>query len=86
MDTVETKQNRQWVANWKAAAEALDRVKVEELRGLTEEESGRMFEELAFDPDTIWISPERHDASGLVEQQRLFMKSDDHPARNRRRV
>lgn len=77
---------RRWVAGWKDAAKALDRVKTDELRALTDEESARMFEALTIDSDTVWISPDRRDGAGLVEQQRLFMLSNEHPARHQRRL
>lgn len=85
MDNQEAKSSRAWVEGWRHTAVALDRIKIEELRGLTQEQAGRIFADTAFDPDTLWISPERRDSTGLVEQQRLFMRSDEHPTRHRRR-
>ena len=85
MDAQEERQNRAWVAAWREHADALDQIRAEELRALTEEESGRVFADMAADTDTLWLSPERADAAGLIEQQRLFMRSDEHPARHQRR-
>ncbi len=85
MDDSETRQNRAWVAAWRGSAVALDQIKAEDLRALTQEESGRVFADMATDTETIWISPERDAAAGLIEQQRLFMLSNEHPARHRRR-
>lgn len=85
MKPPEDEQNRAWIAQWRRSAAALDQVKREELRTLTEESAGRIFAEMIFDPETMWISPERAAAAGLIEQQRLFMSSHEHPARSRRR-
>jgi hypothetical protein len=51
-----------------------------------QEEAGRMFAAMTGDTDTLWISPERSTAAGMLEQQRLFMSSHEHPARHRRRL
>lgn len=85
MDAREEQQTRAGVELWKRRAVALEEVRKSELRALTEEEAGRIFLSMDFDPETIWISPERSTAAGMVEQQRLFMLSDEHPARHRRR-
>ncbi len=81
----EEHQTRAWVDGWRESGVALDQVRIQELRALTEDESGRLFASMSIDTDTLWISPERRTAAGLVEQQRLFMLSDEHPTRHRRR-
>jgi hypothetical protein len=43
VDDSEPEQNRAWVARGRDAAAELDRIKTEELRALTQEESGRVF-------------------------------------------
>ncbi len=81
----EERQTRAWVDGWRDRSVALDQVRRQELRALSQDESGRLFADMAVDTDTIWISPERSAAAGLIEQQRLFMLSDEHPMRHRRR-
>ena len=86
MDDLEEKQTRAWVALWRETAAALEQIKTEELRALTQEEAGQGFAKMTADTDILWISPERGAAAGLIEQQRLFMLSHEHPARHRRRL
>jgi hypothetical protein len=81
----EERQTRAWVVGWRDRSVALDQVRTRELRALTQDESGRLFASMAVDTDTVWISPERRSTAGLIEQQRLFMLSDEHPTRHRRR-
>lgn len=76
-------QTARWVTSWKERGKVLEEVRHQELRVLTEQEAGRILEEMTFDPDTMWLSPERVGSAGLIEQQRLFMLSDEHPARHR---
>jgi hypothetical protein len=85
MDAREEQQTRAGVELWKRRSVALEEVRKSELRALTEEEACRIFADMAFDSEMIWISTERSSAAGMVEQQRLFMLSDEHPARLRRR-
>jgi hypothetical protein len=50
-------------------------LKKEELRAMTEEEAYVSARRLSSDvQDGVWIAPERRDALGLIEQQRLFAK------------
>ena len=85
MHELEERQTREWVAIWRETAVALEQIKTEELRALTQEEAGQEFAKMTADTDTFWISPERAAAEGLIEQQRLFMLSHEHPACHRRR-
>ena len=69
----EKEKMRLWVDTWRWVGPELERLKREELRALTEEAALAQAETLANSvADEIWISPERAEASGLVEQQRLF--------------
>ena len=84
-DNQEQAQNHAWVAGWRQTAAVLEALRTRELRALTEEEAGQRFADMAADPDTLWISPERAGAAGLIEQQRLFLCSHEHPSRHCRR-
>jgi hypothetical protein len=66
---------RRWVRTWKSAGEELDRIKQEELRALTEEEAAAQSLDL-FRMGDQWMdeNPGFKRESGLVEQQRWFMK------------
>ncbi len=86
MDEEETRQTQAWVKGWRHTADALDAIKAEELRELTDEQAGRAFAAMAADTELLWISAERSAAAGLIEQQRIFMLSDEHPARHRCRA
>lgn len=57
------------VAQWRRAGPALAQVRRDELRRLTDAEALAAAEELL---DLMWLLPPSTDASGLVEQQRLF--------------
>ena len=85
MNELEERQTREWIAIWRETAVALEQMKTEELRALTQEEAGQEFAKMTANTDTFWISPERAAAEGLIEQQRLFMLSHEHPACHRRR-
>ena len=76
----ELELTRRWVAAWKRAGPALEHVRIEELRALTEEQAARLFDSLDFHPDDVWVQDERILSLGLIEQQRLFMTSHEHPA------
>ncbi|HTW94664.1 MAG TPA: hypothetical protein VMD30_07730 [Tepidisphaeraceae bacterium] len=60
---------KQWQAQHRAACEALERIYLEDLRNLTNEEATRRILSLNT-PDPVWR--ERPDWSGLVEQQAIF--------------
>lgn len=85
MNAPEQAAARDWVSRWKPAGDALERVRIEELRALSSDNSARAFANLAFDSETVWLTPNRQNAAGLIEQQRLFRKSNEHPARHQRR-
>lgn len=74
----EEEKMRLWVDTWKTTAVELDRIKTEELQALTEEQSARCFDDLAWPSEQLWFSPERSNSEGLVEQQRLFRNARKH--------
>jgi hypothetical protein len=76
---------RRWLSAWKIAAPELENMRVEELRSLTEEQAALLFEGLDFEPGDVWLPEDRINSVGLIEQQRLFMRSREHPASLRRR-
>ena len=69
---------RRWVDIWKETGPILERIKAEELAAMSEEEGVRAFNSLDCNLDLIWRSPERTNAEGMIEQQRLFMKAHRH--------
>ena len=66
-------EQRAWMAQWRSAAEALERVKMEELSSLTEQAALRDSDDL-LSLGPFEIGPERECSSGLVEQQRWFRR------------
>ena len=71
-------QREAWMSQWRSAAIELEKVRVQELRGLSEQGSADLFNRCAIPEGDYWITPERAQSSGLVEQQRLFMRSREH--------
>ena len=86
MPDPETEQEamRRWVETWKIAGPELERIRAEELRAMTESQAAALSEGLGFDPENVWLTAERSESRGLIEQQRLFMLSHEHPAGHRR--
>lgn len=82
----EREQMRQWVEQWRYAGPILDDFKTRELRAMTEEEARASAEGL------LAMMPSPHDwtaepeGSGLVEQQRWFMKAMGRDPNLRRRT
>jgi hypothetical protein len=66
---------RAWVAQWRSAAIALEQVKVEELRVLTNEQALRDSDMLLQMAPDAFQRACRDQSSGFVEQQRLFRSS-----------
>jgi len=65
------KQTEKWVKTWKRAGLALDEIKCRELRAYDYDKNRKIVDEMlqwAHDHRKIRLT------SGLVEQQRLFMK------------
>jgi hypothetical protein len=79
--STEKEAMRRWVETWKVAGEELDRMKWEELRAMTEADAARMLDLQEWPREVpLWRDPEREFSSGLVEQQRIFMKAPEHVA------
>ena len=75
----EREQMRAWVENWKRIGPELERIKKQELRALTEEEgTQRALRVMEARIAPRWRDRKRRASSGLIEQQRLFMKFADH--------
>jgi len=68
-------QKKLWMSRWRSAAVELEKVRVQELRELSERDSADLFNRCVIPESDFWISPERSQASGLVEQQKFFMRS-----------
>lgn len=73
---------RQEWARKVAGFEEVERLKWEELKKMTEAESGRAFLDLCMDPERIWRTPERLEAAGMVEMQRIFQLAHDRAKNN----
>jgi len=71
----EKERMRLWVDNWRRVGPELERIKRDELRALSEEEGTRrailVMEARAHE---YGENPRPRKASGLIEQQRLFMR------------
>ena len=62
-------QQLECVRAWGRAGRAMEELRIQELRDMSEEDSVRLFNALDCPPPTEWTK-----SSGLVEQQRLFSK------------
>lgn len=70
-----SEQKNIWMSQWRSAAVELEKMRAQELRGLSEQDSADLFNRCAIPECDYWISPERAQSSGLVEQQKFFMRS-----------
>ena len=76
----EREKVRERVRQWRTANAEMDRMRTEELRAMSEQDSARIFDMLdSGDLSEVWRRPERLASSGMVEQQRIFMRG--HAAR-----
>jgi hypothetical protein len=75
---VNADQKMRWMSQWQSAGLELEKVRTRELRELSEESSAELFNRCAIPAADVWISPERAESSGLVEQQAIFMRSRSH--------
>ena len=67
---------RRWVQAWKEAGPELERIRREELRRLDTQVVSQRTIELLCGPADYEVPPRKpQPTSGLVEQQRLFMKA-----------
>lgn len=68
-------QMRAWVENWKRLGPELERIKRQELRAMSEEEgTQRAIGVMEARVEPRWRDPRRRNGSGLIEQQRWFMR------------
>lgn len=67
-------EQQRWMAQWRRAAVALDEVRTRELREMSDEEAARAADAV-MDLSASAGPPAYLLTSGLVEQQRLFMKA-----------
>ena len=68
---IKNRQTEKWVKTWQRAGKALDKIKRRELHGYDYNKNLKVIDEMlqwAYDHRKIRLT------SGLVEQQRLFMK------------
>ena len=68
---IKNKQTKKWVKTWKRAGTALDEIKQRELRAYDYNKNRKIIDEMlqwAHDHRKVRLT------TGLVEQQRLFMK------------
>lgn len=65
-------REREWVEQWKAAAEALADRRRLDLRLMSEEEALAAAENLLSLAETVVLNPARRSSSGLVEQQAIL--------------
>jgi hypothetical protein len=76
----EDEKIRQYIQNWKLVGDELDRVKAQELRSLSEQESAERIHDVLLMADS-WAKI--HGASdrecGMVEQQRIFERWPKRP-------
>lgn len=68
----ETEANRRWVEQWRVTGPLLEKIRIEELRNMTDEECREIAESiLKAAPRANGWSPDPL-TSGLIEQQRIF--------------
>ena len=71
----EKEQMRLWVETWRRVGPELERIKRAELRALSEEDGARRtISVMEARADDRWINSKRRKLSGLIEQQRFFMR------------
>jgi len=68
-------EQKKWMAQWRSAEVALLEVKREELRALSDEEAQAACDLLLANADEFYVPPQMRTSSGLVEQQRIFMRA-----------
>ena len=67
-------KNRLFVETWKKAGPALEELRKQELRTMSERDSARAFDSLEIPVGSAYRSEERRLSLGFIEQQRLFKK------------
>ncbi len=68
-------EQKKWMAQWRLAEVALLEVKREELRALTDDEALDACDIVLANAEEFYVSPQMKTSSGLVEQQRIFMRA-----------
>ncbi len=76
MILVDAAAQRRWMAQWRAAALALEEQRRQEIRSLTTERALAAAEALLALASPAMLGAERRTWSGLVEQQRLLHGRD----------
>ena len=71
---VDLETQKAWARTWRAAGEALDKVRRAELRALTPEKALFATDNLLSLGRGMALPEKRRGTSGLVEQQRLFAR------------
>ena len=67
-------QQQQWMQQWRRAAVELERIKREELARMTDAEALVIAHRVLALSDPLYYDERRRTTSGLIEQQRWFMK------------
>lgn len=75
VSSITKEQEREWVLAWERAGKAMEHLRAEALKKLSESESARIFD--GFDSP---FPPVQRESSGLVEQQRYFRKLHSPPS------
>jgi len=75
MDDQLKSQYRAFLESWKIAGAYLEAEKEEYLRNLSDEEARKLVQSLFSFSGKSYISPERLNSSGLLEQQRYFAQT-----------
>jgi hypothetical protein len=65
-------EQRRWIAQWRAAGDALRAQRARELAALSDEEALAAAETLLTVADAAGLPPVQRTSSGLVQQQALF--------------
>ncbi len=71
---VDLETQKAWARTWRETGKALEAIRRSELRALTPEKALRAIDDLLSLGAEMTLSAERRRTSGLVEQQRLFVR------------
>jgi hypothetical protein len=63
------------MAQWRSAASALERVKMEELQGMTEADAAEIVNHVLPEPEYANHGTPSDPLTGLVEQQKIFQRA-----------
>ncbi len=73
-DKVPNPDHLAWIKQWKSASVALGEHSSNELRQMTEKQCRQAIERIFEHADNIILDPNRASTSGLIEQQKYFMR------------